>query len=64
MHGAQEDVDEELEEELLVVVAYTVIDPRAVMVHSGNASLADRAVMAQGRLHRVALSAVLGHYIL
>ena len=64
MHGAQEDVDEELEEELLVVVAYTVIDPRAVMVHSGNATLADRTVMAQGRLHRVALSAVLGHYIL
>lgn len=41
VHGAKEDVDEELEEELLIVVADAVVDPRAVMVHAGDAALTD-----------------------
>ena len=61
---AKEDVDEELEEELLVIKADAVVHPWAVMVHSGDASFANRAVMAQGRFHGIALLAVLHHYVL
>ena len=64
MDGAKEDVDEELEEELLIVVANAVVDPGAVVIHSRDAALADRAVMAEGRLDRVALPAVLADDIL
>jgi len=41
MHGAKEDVDEELYEEFLVVESHTVVNPWTVMVHSGNATLTD-----------------------
>lgn len=50
MSAAKEDVDKEEDEVLLGVVADTVIDPRAVMVHSCYASLADGAVVRVGRL--------------
>jgi len=41
MKRAQEDVYKELEEELLIVVAYTVINPRAMMVHTCNTTFTD-----------------------
>ena len=56
---AQENVDEELQEKLLVVVAYAIINPWAVMVHSGDTAFADGAMMAKRWLYRVALAAVL-----
>lgn len=59
MASADEHVDQEKQEVFLVEETDTVVDPRAVMVHSGNAVLADGAVMAAGRLHRVALLALL-----
>ena len=61
MHRAQEDIHQELKEEFLVIVADTIVDPWAVMVHSSNAAFADRAVMAQWRLDRVTLLAVFEH---
>ena len=41
MDRSEEDIDEELKEELLVVEADAVVDPRAVMIHTSNASAAD-----------------------
>ena len=41
VNRSEEDIDEELEEELLVVKADAVVDPRAVMVHASDASAAD-----------------------
>ena len=48
---AQEHVYEELQEKLLVVIANAIVDPGAVMVHPGDASLTDRAMMAKRRLY-------------
>lgn len=59
MHGANKDIDQELQEELLVVVSYTVVYPRAVMVHASDASSTDGAVMAERWLNRIAFAAVL-----
>lgn len=58
MEATQEDVDQELEEELLVVVTNAVVDPGAVVVHAGDTSLADRAVMTAWGLDGYALLAL------
>lgn len=59
MEAAEEDVDEEEQEVLLVVVADAVVHPRAMVVHAGDAPLAGRAVMALRRLERGASLALL-----
>jgi hypothetical protein len=46
---------------LLGVITDAVIYPRAVMVHSGDAVLADRTVMRMWRLDRITLFAFLRH---
>ena len=61
VEAAQEDVDEELQEELLVGIADAVVHPRAVMVHASDAVAASRAVMALRGLQRVALLALSRH---
>lgn len=43
--GANEDVEEEQQEVFLVVDAYAVVYPRAMMVHFGDATLANTAVV-------------------
>ena len=55
MRRAKPDVDQELEEKFLVIEANAIVDPRAVVVHSGDASLANRAVMTLWRFHGIAL---------
>lgn len=62
--AAQEDVYEEQKEVLLVVEANAVVDPRAVMIHPGNAPLADGAVVALRHLDGQALLAFLAHHLL
>ena len=57
--AAQEDVDEEEQEVLLVRVADAVVHPRAVVVHAGDASATGRAVMALRSLQRHAFLALL-----
>jgi hypothetical protein len=47
---------------LLSVVAYTVIHPRAMMIHSSYACLASGAMMRVRRFNAVTLLALLGHY--
>ena len=44
---------------LLVVVANTVVNPRAVMIHACNTSLTDGTVMRMRRLDTVTLLAFL-----
>ena len=39
VHTANEHVNQEKNKVLLIIVAYTIIDPRAVMVHPSDASL-------------------------
>mgnify|MGYP001070825621 CR=1 FL=1 len=39
--GAQKHINQEEQEVLLIVVAYTVVDPGTVMVHSSDTTLAD-----------------------
>ena len=51
MDRAQENVNEELQEKLLVVVTNAIVDPGAVMVHPGDAALTDRAMMAKRGLY-------------
>ena len=60
MGTTQENIDQEQEEVLLIIETNAVVNPRAVMVHSGNASLASRAMMAQWNFNRVTLRAFLG----
>lgn len=55
------DIEQEEDEMLLRIEADTVIHPRAVMIHSSNASLANGAVMRMWWLYRIALLALLGH---
>jgi len=40
---------------LLIPVADAVVDPRAMMVHPGDALLASRAMMTLGNLYFIAL---------
>ena len=63
MAAAEGDVHKELKEELLVVEAKTIVHPRAVVVHSGDAVLADRTVVAHGRLDAIALFTCFGEYL-
>ena len=58
MRRPNKHIKQELEEVLLIIVADTIIYPWAMMVHFGDASLADAAVMAQRRLDAIALVAV------
>ena len=64
MHRTQKNVDKELQEELLVIKADTIINPWAMVVHPGYAALTNRTVMAEWRLNRLALLAVFHHYVL
>ena len=45
VYTAEHHIEEEKDEEFLVLDAYAAVDPRAVVVHSGNASSTSRAVM-------------------
>jgi hypothetical protein len=49
---------------LLVVIANTIVDPRAVVVHASNAVLAYAAVVALRGLDSLALFAFLREYLL
>ena len=62
MRAAGEDIVEEEDKMLLGVVAYTVIHPRTMMVHSSYACLASGAMMRVRRLYAITLLALLGHY--
>jgi hypothetical protein len=62
VRAAGEHVVEEEDEMLLGVVPYTVIYPRAMMIHSSYACLASGAMMRVRRLYAIALLALLGHY--
>ena len=64
MHRAQEHIDKELQEELLVIVANTIVYPGAMMVHASYTSLTNRTVVTEWRFNCVALPAVLHHDIL
>ena len=55
----KEDVDQEQQKVLLVIVAHAVVDPWAVVVHSGNTPLTNAAVVALRGLDRLALFALL-----
>ena len=59
MGGAKENIDEEKKEVLLIVEPNAVVDPGTVMVHLGDASLTDRAMVALWRLYCHALLASL-----
>ena len=50
MGTPEEHVDQKQDEVLLVVIAHAVVDPRAVVVHASDATLARAAVVAQGNL--------------
>jgi hypothetical protein len=60
MPRAIEHINQEEDEMLLIVVTNAIIDPRAMMIHSSNASFASRAVMRMGRLDTVTLLALFG----
>jgi hypothetical protein len=45
MRATQEHVDQKQQKVLLVVIPYTVVYPRAVVIHPSYASTTDRAVM-------------------
>ena len=55
---AKEGMDQEIPKVFMIVKAYTVADPRAVMVHSHDTSIADGAVVTARRSHDVTLHAV------
>jgi hypothetical protein len=57
VHTAHEDVNQEKNKVLLIVVAYTIIDPRTVMVHPSDASLTRRAMVALRHLNSFTLLA-------
>ena len=59
METAQENVNQEQQEVLLVVVADAVVHPGAVVVHAGDAALAGRAVVALGHFDCVTFFALL-----
>lgn len=59
MASAIEHIDQEEDEMLLVIVTNTVVNPRTMMIHSCNASLADGAVMRVRWLDTVTLLAFL-----
>jgi hypothetical protein len=59
MGRPEEDVDQKEKEVLLIVVANAVVYPRTVMVHPGDAALANRAVVALGSFNCVTLFALL-----
>lgn len=59
MHGAEEDVHEELQEEFLVKKSYTVVYPRAVVIHASDAAATGRAVVTTRRLQTSTLFAFL-----
>ena len=56
--AAQEGVDQEEQEVLLVVKANAVVDPGTVMIHTGNAPTARGAVMALRYFDRRTLPAL------
>jgi hypothetical protein len=56
-HGAEDDVEQHLEEELPVLEAHAIIDPRTVVVHVEYASITRRAVVASLRLEDMAYQA-------
>lgn len=62
MRAPCENVVKEEDEMLLRVIAYTVIHPRAMMIHSSYTCLASGAMMRVRRLYAVTLLALLGHY--
>ena len=64
MGTTEEDIDKKEEEMLLVVVAHAVVDPWTVVIHPGDAPLANRAVMTLGHLNRKAFLAFLSHHLL
>ena len=64
MHRTQEHIDKELQEEFLVIIADTVVNPRAMVVHASYASFTNRAVVTEGRFNCVALLAVFHYNIL
>ena len=59
METAKENVSQEEQEVLLVVVADAVVHPGAVVVHTGDAAIAGRAVVASRHFDCVAFFAVL-----
>lgn len=59
MARPQKHVDEELQEELLVVEADAIVDPRAVVVHARYAAATSAAVVRGRRLDAVAFTASL-----
>lgn len=57
MCTAYEHIDQEENEVLLVVVADTVIDPRTVVVHSGNTTFASRTMVTLWNFYSIAFLA-------
>ena len=60
---AQEHINEEEQKVFLVVVSHTVVNPRAVVVHTSHTTLADTAVVALRGLYCLALLTFLGEYL-
>lgn len=56
--SCEKDVDQEQHEVFPVPIANTIVDPRAVMVHIENATIASRAVVTTLRLEHIAHQAV------
>ena len=52
-------IKQEEQEMFLIVEAYAVVYPRTVVIHASDTPFADRTVMAQRRLYRIALLAFL-----
>ena len=59
MEASKEDIDQEQDKVLLIIIPNAVVDPRAVVVHPGYASVASWAVMALRHFYGVTLSALL-----
>jgi len=55
MQGNDGDVKGEKDEELLIILSNAIVDPRAMMIHFANTSLADTAVMGPIGLYAAAL---------
>ena len=64
MQRTQEHIDKELQEEFLVIIADTIVNPRAMMVHACYASFTNRTVVTERRFYCVTLLAVFHDNIL
>lgn len=64
MSTSEKDVKQKEAEMFLIVITNTVIHPGTVMIHMCNASLASRTMMWMRRLDRIALFALLCHYLI